>query len=460
VNKHYKSPQPPPKEPDTSSSDTNLPLSSVSLHVVVDGIIAHTTLIQTFNNSTGEVIENAKYTFPLYDGAVLTSFNCTVGDVCVIEGQVKPKEEARKEFQKAVEKKEVAALLEEHTPEVFETTIGNIPACTVITVRITYINELKVVMDENLKEALSVIIPLSIAPRYGSSIKTQQEPSLGDSGLEIEVKVNNSKGHVRNMITESNHEISFNPEVVTEVLKVATSLDELDEEPAKPVELKQAVAKYYSMKPRLKDDFILIIQMYDDWPLHSRAVLSPINAFGYAAMMVNIKPSEIFSNAVQPENFDGEIVFIIDRSASMSGSKIGTIRQAMPLSLVSLPSGCAFNVVSFGSETKFLWERSKNNSESALNEAVDHTSHLHADMGGTELQNALQKVVESRLQDRKPLQIIIITDGEVEAEETAFYVWQVRQELGDLVRFFCPWGRHRGVSPPYRVRWGIRRRLR
>jgi hypothetical protein len=65
-------------------------------------------------------------TFPLYDGAVVTSFRCTVGDFRVLDGHVKPKEEARQEFKKAVEKREAAALLE-HTPKVFETVVGNIP---------------------------------------------------------------------------------------------------------------------------------------------------------------------------------------------------------------------------------------------------------------------------------------------------------------------------------------------
>ena len=434
---YHKSPQPAPGEADSSSSRSNLPLSNVSVHMVVHGIIAHTTLIQTFHNSTDEAIDSAQYTFPLYDGAVLTSFNCTVGDVCVIEGQVKPKEEARKEFRAAVEKKEVAALLEEQTPEVFQTTIGNIPAKIVITVRITYINELKVVMDENLKEALSVIIPMSIAPRYGFYFKPHQEPGLKESGLEIEVKIDNPDGRISNMLTESDHDIEFDLDVVTDIPKVATSFDELEELSANPVKLKQSVAKHSSKKPRLKDDFILIIQMHDNWPLHSRAVLSPANAFGHAAMMVNIKPSELFSNAVQAENFTGEIIFLIDRSASMSGLKIGTIRQALPLSLVSLPTGCAFNVVSFGSKTKPLWSTSKVYSGSALTEAVDHTSRLEADMGGTELVCAIEEVIDSRLQDRKSLQIIILTDGEVESEEIAFLVWRVRQELGDLVRFFA-----------------------
>ena len=97
-----------------------LPLLSVSIDIDVNSTISRTTLTQTFSNISNICIKEANYTFPLYDGAAVVSFRCFVGDDRVLEGQVKPKAEAKAKYVKAVADQRVAALLEEHTPEVFD----------------------------------------------------------------------------------------------------------------------------------------------------------------------------------------------------------------------------------------------------------------------------------------------------------------------------------------------------
>ena len=46
--------------------------------------------------------------------------------------------------------------------------------------------------------------------------------------------------------------------------------------------------------------------------------------------------------------------FLLDRSGSMSGSRIEKAREALILFLRSLPPGCMFSVVSFGTFHRFL----------------------------------------------------------------------------------------------------------
>src|SRR6266480_6901406 len=89
------------EEPD--QAPTSLPLLNVSVEVNVEGFIACTTLVQRFNNPSNETITQARYTFPLYDGAVVTSFRCTVGNERVLQGKVEPKREARRKYKEAVE---------------------------------------------------------------------------------------------------------------------------------------------------------------------------------------------------------------------------------------------------------------------------------------------------------------------------------------------------------------------
>ena len=182
---------------DVSSQDSKLirclPLLSVSIDVDVNSTISRTTLTQTFSNISNICIKEATYTFPLYDGAAVVSFRCFVGDDRVLEGQVKPKVEAKAEYIKAVADQRVAALLEEHTPEVFETHLGNIPPKTSVKIEIVYINELNADVGG---EGVLVTIPTSVAPRYGTPPNSFSESAdtgiTGDyikKGLKIKVDV-------------------------------------------------------------------------------------------------------------------------------------------------------------------------------------------------------------------------------------------------------------------------------
>src|SRR5438034_11584638 len=53
-----------------------LPLLDVVLDIDVDGTIASSKLVQQFTNYTELTIKEALYSFPLYNGSVVTSFRC------------------------------------------------------------------------------------------------------------------------------------------------------------------------------------------------------------------------------------------------------------------------------------------------------------------------------------------------------------------------------------------------
>ncbi|EMT67976.1 von Willebrand factor A domain-containing protein 5A [Fusarium odoratissimum] len=404
-----------------------LPTLSVSLTATVDGTVAHTELVQKFRNPSDEIIDAAKHVFPLYDGAVITSFECTIGDERRVRGVVKPKVQARKEFEEAVRDKVAApALLEEHTPEIFETSLGNIPANTTVEIKITYVQELKVVMMETeATEGIALTIPMSIAPRYSKSpIEWEPASRVPEEKLDIWIKViDNGKVNHEGCDEESGHLLKF--------------------EGAKPVEYSNLLEKdastrtYYvwhheSEPPVLRKDFVFVIQMNEGHQIKSRAIACPADDKGLAAMRVNIRPNNLFRNAIIPQSFTGEILFLLDQSGSMGwsngspgygrrrtgGRKIDVMREAMLLALSGIPSTCIFNIISWGSATVGLWENSQPHTQENIREAKSYVSRMEANMDGTDLLRALEAVVKRRVQERESTQIIILTDGELEPEDS------------------------------------------
>ncbi|KAF5615395.1 uncharacterized protein FTJAE_13380 [Fusarium tjaetaba] len=423
-----------------------LPMLSVSLTATVDGTVAHTELLQKFHNPSDVTIDAAKHVFPLYDGAVIISFECTIGDERRVRGVVKPKVQARKEFEEAVRDKVAApALLEEHTPEIFETSLGNIPANTTVEIKITYVQELKVVMMESeATEGIALTIPMSIAPRYSKApIEWEPASRVPEERLDIWIKVlDNGKVNHEGCDEESGHLLQFEGSKPAEY----STQSERDAAPRT-----YYVWHHVSEPAVLRKDFVFVIQMNEGHQIKSRAIACPADDNGLAAMMVNIRPNDLFRNAIMPQSFTGEILFLLDQSGSMgwtNGSpdyvrrhtvarKIDVMREAMLLALSGIPSTCVFNVISWGSATMGLWETSRPHTKENIREAKSYVSQVEADMGGTDLLRALESTLKRRVQDRGSTQIIILTDGELEPEDSIQFIWKKRQLFGDSIRFFA-----------------------
>jgi len=78
-----------------------------------------------------------------------------------------------------------------------------------------------------------------------------------------------------------------------------------------------------------------------------------------------------------------EFIFLVDRSGSMGGQPITFVSEALKVFLKSLPLGCKFNFVGFGSDHKALFETSRSYTESSVETAASWIGSLQADMGGS-----------------------------------------------------------------------------
>lgn len=393
-----------------------LPLLDSEAHSTILFTTSKTVLKQTFTNpSSEEAIKECIYTFPLYDGVSVVGFTCTIGPR-ILTGLVKEKVKAEEIFDQAVAKGETAGLLEQapEASDVFSTKLGNIPAGKSVIVEITYIGELK--HHEN--EGIRFTIPTSIAPRYGqgpSHAMVGGSQVQEEGGIKITVDVNMPEGSFIKGVQSPSHPIA----VSMGALSTAANTDPTMSKASATLSLGSAA---------LEKDFVLIVHSKDIGI--PKAILETHPTIPHhRALMATLVPK--FS--LPPSR--PEIVFIADRSGSMRGN-IPMLISAMKVFLKSMPVGVKFNICSFGNKPNFLWSQSKSYTSETLQEATVHVQHFDANMGGTETFKAVKATIEKRFTDL-PLEIILLTDGDIWRQEELFdYLNQQVKQTDGKIRLF------------------------
>ncbi|KAJ5608730.1 hypothetical protein N7528_009297 [Penicillium herquei] len=379
-----------------------LPQVSLQAHATILSSAARTTLTQTYVNSFGVILEEASYTFPLYDGVSVVGFKCRVGDR-LLHSTVKSKEQANTDYKAAVERNESAAIMDHTSEDVFTIRLGNVPANEKVTVEITYIGDLK--QDAQL-DGLRYTLPNSIAPRYGTpspfARSSSERPAELDS-LSITADIVLEKTAFIREIQSPSH----SPKVSLGRI----SSTQPDSRAFEPSQASATLRLDKDNHPSLTKDFVLVVKA--DGLDNPRALLeSHPTISGQRAIMATLVPK--FKLPVNKP----EIVFVIDRSGSMGG-KILTLRAALKVFLKSLPVGVCFNICSFGSSHSLLWSKSTVYDRSSLEHALSFVDTIAADMGGTEIYSAVEAVFQNRLPD-KDLEVLLLTDGQIHNQQQLF----------------------------------------
>ncbi|ROL52787.1 von Willebrand factor A domain-containing protein 5A [Anabarilius grahami] len=121
-------------------------------------------------------------------------------------------------------------------------------------------------------------------------------------------------------------------------------------------------------------------------------------------------PEEVMSSLAT----QGEFVFVMDRSGSMSNTRIESAKDTLLLLLKSLPMGCYFNIYGFGSRFEFFYPQSVEYNQDTMDQALKRVKEMKADMGGTEILEPLKHIYSQPCYPDHPRQLFIFTDGEVE----------------------------------------------
>ncbi|ELR24909.1 von Willebrand factor type A domain containing protein [Acanthamoeba castellanii str. Neff] len=382
---------------------TNIPLVGVKASATITDVACEVTLVQRYRNDE-EVPLEVGYTFPLDSRAAVCRFEVELDGKRVV-GSVLPHAQARDAYGDAIAEGSGAYLLEQKKEEIFQMNVGNLPPGKECTIYITYVAELPLE-----GEMVRFTLPTTIAPRYqGQGTTASEREALK------EVTTMSSTSSSSSSSKPYGLELDIAIEMPSPVLSV--------ESPSHPIRFQlngdtptKGRVTLATQETALDRDFVLMIQQKD---AHQPGLWVDSER---QAVMLSLYPK--FIEVEQKREF----IFLLDRSGSMAGSSMNDAKNALQLFLRSLPEGCKFNIVGFGSKYEFLFRQSRAYDDRSLQEASDAVPRMNANMGGTELLAPITEILEDHSDPSYSRQIFVLTDGEVSNTEAVLRT--IRERTG------------------------------
>ncbi|VDL99069.1 unnamed protein product [Schistocephalus solidus] len=314
---------------------------------------------------------------------------------------------AKETYQEAVDAGHTAFYMEEDElmGDTFTMKVGNIPPAEMAVIKLQYFCQLQV--RNETKEfgecALAVFaLPSVLNPRYTPS-------SLASES-------NRQFGHP-NAITFTTvtvpYKFSFSANLTAQcpIVSVTSAKDifELNYQGENRKTAKLTLQSEFKFDHDLEMDIILadptkLTITYEQCDSNEKGGI-----LGFDCLTVNFLP--VFKEDTDTRN---EVIFLIDRSGSMSGKNIMQAKESLLLFLKSLPTDCRFQIVGFGTTFSALFNEPQDYTEESMKMALEYQKNMNADMGGTEVLGALESIYAKEITGagwhRK---IIFLTDGDI-----------------------------------------------
>jgi len=377
-------PRPIPHRPQPTAS---YKIDAIDVNAKLDGQVARVQVSQTFEN-TGSVPMEAAFMFPLpYDGAIdqLT----LLVDGKEFQAKLLSKDEARRRYEEIVRKNQDPALLEWVGTGMFQTNVFPIPPGAKRTVTLRYSQLLR--KSYGLTDFL---FPLSTAKYTSHPVEK----------LNIRVHIEASEP-IKNVYSAT-HKIDI-------------------ERP----DNKHAVAKFEAKDLVPGEDFRLFYDTGDETVAASVVSYRPdAKEDGYFLLLAS---PEVKADDHKP--VAKTVVFVVDRSGSMSGAKIEQAKNAAKFVLNNLREGDLFNIVAYDSEiATFRPELEKFNDETRA-AAVGFVDSLYAG-GSTDIDGALKRALGMLQDSKRPSYMLFLTDGLPTSGETSEAAIVKHSENGNEAR--------------------------
>lgn len=380
-------------------------LLNTDVNIRVNGLVARVSVMQEFRNEGKEWVEGV-YVFPLPDKAAVDHMRLYIGDR-FIEGEIREKEQARKEYEQAKAEGKKTSLVEQQRANLFTTSVANIAPGETVIVEVEYLEDIR--YDDG---TFSLRFPMTLTPRY---MPGRQLPDRQGNGWSADTTVVDDASKISPpMISASRgHKVSVRADINAGVpLEIVASRYH-------PVDVAENSGRYSislsGQQVPMDHDFELLWRPVPSSTPRAMVFAETIADQPHYLFMVMPPDTGEALNAHVPR----EMVFIIDTSGSMHGVSLNQAKQALGRALGMLRPGDRFNVVEFNSHTNPLFATSVDATPSNVATAKSFVTGLESN-GGTEMYPALQFALGTPMSEAFLRQIIFITDGAVGDEERLF----------------------------------------
>lgn len=388
------------------------PVLDTHVDMIITGMINRVTVIQEFHNQTDQWQEGI-YVFPLPDDAAVDQMRLRVGER-IIEGQIKERQEAKRTYEQAKQNGQRAALTEQERPNVFTTSVANIPPGASVIVEIEYQQLVK--YDSGI---FSLRFPMVIGTRYIPG----KEKITGFSGSGWATNTSEVADAARITPPVMREDNPRRNKVMLNIdLDAGLALERINST-YHPVTIdKQSLRYHISLKQGhtlANSDFELTWRPRPDVAPRAAFFTETKDNTHYAMMM--LLPPE----SKQATTISREMVYVIDTSGSMGGQSIKQAQAALEIALTRLRPGDYFNIIQFNSSTSQLFGRSQPVNQQTLTRALRYVSSLKAN-GGTEMASAINAALSNQQTTQLLRQVIFMTDGSIGNEQALFEIIQDR----------------------------------
>ena len=380
-------------------------LLNTAVNIDVNGLVARVSVMQEFRNEGSEWIEGI-YVFPLPDTAAVDHMRLYIGER-IIEGEIREKEQARKEYEQAKQEGKKTSLVEQQRANLFTTSVANIGPGETVIVEIEYLENIR--YDDG---SFSLRFPMTLTPRYIPGEATNDRKGNGWSPDTTQVE-DASLITPPMVATSQGHRVSLQARINAGIpLEIIASRYH-------PVNVGEATGHYTislaNGRVKMDHDFELLWRPVPSVAPRGMAFSETVDGEPYYLLMVMPPDAGDAITARVPR----EMIFVVDTSGSMHGVSIEQARKALLQAIDGLQPGDLFNVIEFNSYSNALFGNSVSADAINLSTARTFVGRLQAN-GGTEMRSALQLALRTPPSEAYLRQIIFITDGAVGNEEALF----------------------------------------
>jgi len=354
-------------------------LRSVTIEVAFSNLFCDTIMTQAYRNLENIPIE-AVYTFPLPSSAVLLGMDVMIGGR-KLQGVVVARSSAEEQYEEAIINGDAAIMLEQIQPGLYTMNVGNIGADEEVRVHIRYA-ELYLWQGNSLRFHL----PTTIAPRYGHPEKAGLQPHqipeydlLAENRFRLRLTLAGVLALAQ--LDCPSHPIAVADSSGSRIVTLATGAAGMDRDFILNISIPQAAT-----------DTVLLDRDFD----------------GGWAVLASFAPRLPAPETIPPKS----VKIVVDCSGSMNGDSIARARQSISDILEQLRPEDYFNIIAFGSSHTSCFDCQVKADTTNITKVRRLLRSLEADMGGTDMDQALQAVVRlpgpSIAQD-----VLLITDGQI-----------------------------------------------